>query len=109
MEKEQQAAVQVTEEAQTVTQQVQASAEQLEAARRAERERTGTIISLCEKHGMTAEFRDELIGNGVELADARARIPGQTWRRQPPQHRSVQVGREERDGTRGSLYGRSSQ
>lgn len=99
MEKEQQAAAQVTEEVQTVTQQVQASAEQLEAVRRAERERTGTIIALCEKHGMTAEFRDELISNGVELADARTRILDKLAAATPAAS-SVQVGREERDGTR---------
>jgi len=101
MEKEQQTAAQATQAAQVTeeTQQAQASAEQLEATRRAERERAGTIIALCEKHGMTAEFRDELISNGVELADVRARILDKLAAATPAAS-SVQVGREERDGTR---------
>lgn len=59
-----------------VTQQTapQASAEQLEGVRRTERERASTIMSLCEKHGMSAEFRAEMLDGGIELAEVKTRI-----------------------------------
>lgn len=69
---EQQAATPAAEAATQASQQL--SAEQLAAERKAERERATAIIALCDKHGMSVEFRNEALENGTELNDVRTRI-----------------------------------
>lgn len=86
-----------TPAAETVTQEsLQLPTEQLAAERRAERERATAIIALCDKHGMTVEFRNEMLENGTELNDVRARILEKLSVKAPTVS-SVHVTAEEKD------------
>lgn len=77
---------------------------QLEAeAIRVERERVSQILSLCAQHNMSAQFRDNLVNGGVELADARAQILDTLASAAAPNVSNAQVGREDVDGTREAL------
>lgn len=61
-----------TTQAPTASQQpAQPTADQI---RTEERQRASTITTLCERHGMTAEFRNGLIDNGTSVEAARGQI-----------------------------------
>ena len=75
------------------------TAEQMEQLTRTERERAAGIVSLCERHGMTAEFRDRCIESGAQLDAVRAEILDKLAAAAPSTV-SVSVGAEDGDKRR---------
>lgn len=89
-----------------------------EAVRAEERSRVTTITSLCARHGLDDEFRDDLISRGVSLEQARAAIldkiadadplNGRSSEPAPAQARDERAGARYRDAVSNALLHRAN-
>jgi hypothetical protein len=79
-----------------------------EEARRAvenERSRISTISSLCRRHGLDDEFRDDLVSRGVTVEEARSAILDKLAEADPLEGRSYEPApAQARDDRRGAQY-----